>query len=1151
MATYDCRIIGNYGTFYLVSTGADRGKYIYVPDSPKINTLKLGQAPSETFILGVSDTNGQTLEQTVVISITGANDRPVLDLQPADNTTIDRSLSFTLGDSAVAFSSSGTNLSDPDSGTSLASLAVSYPKTDILNGSNETIVISGKSTITISLSEDSVNGSFTLVIDGIDTNFTYVVSSTTDVRTITITLASGTAMSLVQGEAVIDALAYRNTVSSGISSGTREFSFTVNDGSTSNSPLAVATVLIGPAENSQPTVSAGSPSATLVEAGGVANGTPGTASATITLSKSDVDGTASYDTAWLAANGWSTSDLGATYTKAGTYGTATLTLATGVVSYVLDNTATATEALVANQSVTDSFVVQVTDGTATASTTASFAITGANDATVLAVDSAEGLEDTTLSVAAAAGVLANDSDLDDTLTVTSFTVAGDSTVYSAGQSATITGQGSLTLNSDGSYSFVPEENWSGSVPQVTYTVSTGGTSTLDITIAARERPTHKFTVEPVTVNEASPYVVFRVQATNGDLVALSLFDGDGADGSTQARLGEDYGLANATDQSGWMMQYFNGVKWADYQPGSTVRVPDAGALLLVRVPIINDVIFEGPQCFVLEATTQRGGSTIFARGSATIGDSAQGAVFNESGAENRAVPKDDDRSIRVSIPIVNEGSPYAVFTIAAPPGAVELSLRAADGEGRASIPLLIGGRPNIEYWNGLAWTIYDGASAVVPDSGVLLVRVAIDAEQDALREGTETFSLWVQRGDVLSEGRAEIRDDGTGVSYPGEVRDGLAVISTSVRDDDFDRDGIAPTVEEMLATLAASQGFGNIGDINGDGVQDSEQNALATLAWITADKFKAGNEGTLSEIKPIIAISVTASSIGDDTAAIDITSQLTDIEVLAYDSGLTGGGLPTPAGTTGDGAIIDVSWDPIRFTVEPQNANEQLRDQDLGRAGTQIRVYIDISLTGVTEGSFNTYLKYVSSEALAAALDAGGLRGLDGDLITKAGWYDFTRRQDASGNYIGDGARFVVRDGMIVGIELIFSDNAFGDNDPAFNRINDPGVPVHVTAPLARPVSPPPVFEQDRLRAPTRSGAAWQPMSDMGVYQPLRFDSALTPLLAADVAPGRNITEPLFAGMPQYYEAEVLVDKTSDTWKVAVIPAAMPELSVFRGIDPS
>ena len=1393
--TYDLKLVGTFGTLYLVSTGTNRGQYLYVPEAGLVNALDSGDARQDSFTLAVRDANSQTLEQTVLVNITGGNDRPVVDLQPTNSGTIDRSLSFALNGSPVAFASAGTNITDADGAATLASLAVRYLKSEITDGSREVIVVSGKSTVSIDLSADSAPVSFTLVIAGTDTDFTYSVSSSATERTLTLALASGAAMTLAQAEAVIDALSYQNSSTPTITAGTRQFSFEANDGLASNSPLAVANVFVGATANSPPTVSAGSPSATLVEAGGVANGTAGTASATIALTKGDVDGTASYDAAWLVTNGWTTGDSGLTYSKAGTYGTATLTLATGVISYALDDSNSATQALTAGQSVSDSFAVQVSDGTATASTTASFAITGADDASVLAADTGSGSEDTTLTVAAAAGVLANDSDVDNTLAVASFIVAGDSTVYTAGQTAVITGKGSVTLNADGSYSFVPVANWNGTVPQVSYTTSTGSVSTLDITIAAVNdasvlssdsrsltetdvplttsgrltltdadavaatvvaqtgtigsygtfaidasgawtyttngaldqldagqvvtdtfavatsdggtaqvtvtitgsadflpaltvqgvrdvsegsnavfsvslsgslvAPTaidlalsgstaiassdyastfsvfyypdanagtdpislevidgriilpvsivrfyvsvatladspavyegiesfalsaslggslasaeatvrddgagtlfdrfgkpvigagdddrvQNFNVSEVTVNEGSPYAVFRVEATDGDSVILTLFDGEGA-GNAQARLGEDFGKAGANGQAGWGLQYFNGEQWADYQPGSTVRVPDAGALLLVRVPIINDAVYEGSHSFVLQAATSRGGSPVYARGKATIGDFGAGAIFNETGAENRTAAKDDDRSIQVSLPIVNEGSPYAVFTVAAEPGPLALQLQASDGEGRAAIPLTIGGQANLQYWSGTAWVQYDGTSARVPDGGVLLVRVAIGAEQDDQREGGETFSLLVRRGTILSEGRAEIRDDGTGISYSGDVSNGKAVASTVGLDDDFDRDGIAPTVEEMLATMVASQGTGSIGDINGDGFQDAEQSALATLAWVTEGNFRAANEGTLTEIKPIIAISVTRSSANDGSPPVDVSSQLTNIAVLPYAENSSGGGMPNPSGTMADGSIVDAPWDPIVFGVQAKDSSQQLADSDATRAGTQTRVYIDISRAGVRDGEFNAYYKYVSAEVLEATASNGGLRDLDGKAITQPGWYDFTQRKDAAGVYVGDGARFVVDQGRIIGIELNFTDNAFGDNDPALNRINDPGVPVHVTAPPPKPVIPPPVFDQARLSRPELLAPAVLPVEDFGQqYQPLRFDSALYPLLAGDIAPDCNVTEPLFAEMPRHLEAAAPADDNSGAWKIAVVSAPLPELSVFRAVE--
>ena len=73
---------------------------------------------------------------------------------------------------------------------------------------------------------------------------------------------------------------------------------------------------------------------------------------------------------------------------------------------------------------------------------------------------------TTLTVAAP-GVLGNDSDADgDPITVSRFVVNGTST--NAGNTYTIAGVGDITINADGSYTFVPVAGYSGSVPTITY-----------------------------------------------------------------------------------------------------------------------------------------------------------------------------------------------------------------------------------------------------------------------------------------------------------------------------------------------------------------------------------------------------------------------------------------------------------------------------------------------------------------------------------------------------------------------------------------------------------------------------------------------------------------------------------------------------------
>ena len=104
-----------------------------------------------------------------------------------------------------------------------------------------------------------------------------------------------------------------------------------------------------------------------------------TAFATFTLAS--VDSTVAIDTAWLVANGWTTADAGLTYTAAGTFGTATLDIATATVTYLLDDALAATNALAQGQLVSETFAIQVIDATGlTAQASATFDINGSADA---------------------------------------------------------------------------------------------------------------------------------------------------------------------------------------------------------------------------------------------------------------------------------------------------------------------------------------------------------------------------------------------------------------------------------------------------------------------------------------------------------------------------------------------------------------------------------------------------------------------------------------------------------------------------------------------------------------------------------------------------------------------------------------------------
>ncbi|MGN5233638.1 choice-of-anchor K domain-containing protein [Aeromonas veronii] len=113
-----------------------------------------------------------------------------------------------------------------------------------------------------------------------------------------------------------------------------------------------------------------------------------------------------------------------------------------------------------------------------ATSTLTIVVTPVDDPTVTESDSNTVAED----AQAKGNVLENDTDADNTLSVTSFQVNNET--YTAGSTWYQLPEGELQFNTNGEYSFVPKEYWSGSLPVITYTTNTGVTSTLNITVEA-------------------------------------------------------------------------------------------------------------------------------------------------------------------------------------------------------------------------------------------------------------------------------------------------------------------------------------------------------------------------------------------------------------------------------------------------------------------------------------------------------------------------------------------------------------------------------------------------------------------------------------------------------------------------------------------
>ncbi|MFY0690270.1 MAG: tandem-95 repeat protein, partial [Cyclobacteriaceae bacterium] len=159
----------------------------------------------------------------------------------------------------------------------------------------------------------------------------------------------------------------------------------------------------------------------------------------------------------------------------------------------------------------------------------SLTVNAVNDVPIASDDSHAIGEDGSLTVDASSGLLANDTDTEgDDLTVTQFEVGGST--YNAGETADLT-EGSLTLNADGSFTFVPSENYNGNAPTVTYTVADGNggsdTTTLNITVnAVNDAPVASdTTIQVNSLDSIETVISTLISDPEGDELTVSIQTG--------------------------------------------------------------------------------------------------------------------------------------------------------------------------------------------------------------------------------------------------------------------------------------------------------------------------------------------------------------------------------------------------------------------------------------------------------------------------------------------------------------------------------------------------------------------------------------------------------------------------------------------------
>ncbi|HET8696649.1 MAG TPA: Ig-like domain-containing protein, partial [Gammaproteobacteria bacterium] len=152
------------------------------------------------------------------------------------------------------------------------------------------------------------------------------------------------------------------------------------------------------------------------------------------------------------------------------------------------------------------FTYQANDGTAaSAAATVTITVAAVNGAPTAAPDAYTVAEDTPLTVAAAAGVLANDTDPD----------AGTALTAALGTAVT---NGTLALASDGSFTYTPPPNFSGTAT-FTYTASDGTAASAPATVTITVTPANDapfFTNAPPTAATEGVAYTYVMAGTDPD-----------------------------------------------------------------------------------------------------------------------------------------------------------------------------------------------------------------------------------------------------------------------------------------------------------------------------------------------------------------------------------------------------------------------------------------------------------------------------------------------------------------------------------------------------------------------------------------------------------------------------------------------------------
>ena len=583
---------------------------------------------------------------------------------------------------------------------------------------------------------------------------------------------------------------------------------------------------------------------------------------------------------------------------------------------------------------TDTFTYTVTDADgATDTATVTINVTPVNDAPVDGDETANVTEDTTLTVDATSGLLANATDTEgDSLSITDYAIAGISGTQTVGSVVTIPGVGGIQINADGSYSFAPVNNYTGAVPVVTYTVSDGNggtdTSTLTLTMVpvndAPDAVDNSYTTaEDTALTIAAPGVLGNDTDVDGDTLTVTT---NTAPANGAVLVNADGSLTYTPDVD------FNGTDTFTY----TISDGNGGSDT-ATVTITVDAVNDAPTSVALANQSNDDSETVLldVSGSFSDVDAGDSLTFSATGLPP-GLSIDASGNITGTIDSsASTGGPYSVTVTATDTGGLTTS---------QTFTWAVANPAPVA--NDDAYTTDEDTALTVPATGVL--GNDIDADGDAL---TAAVATGPANGSVTVNGDGsftytpDVDFNGTDTfTYTVTDADGatdtatVTINVTPVNDAPVDGDETANVTEDTTLTVDATSGLlANATDTEGDSLSITDYaiagisgtqtvGSVVTIPGVGGIQINADGSYSFAPVNnytgavPVVTYTVSDGNGGTDTSTLTLTMvPVNDAPVAIDDIYKTDEDVPVSGNAitqdTGSGVDIDVDGDTL--TLEP------------------------------------------------------------------------------------------------------------------------------------------------------------------------------------------------------------------------------------------